>query len=90
MARPLNYDYHNYIIFYKKIQSSNPVKRELTYKNSVFNIIKARSLSEAMVIARKWAFDYAMDYIPYHARRYNIDTTESIETLRKRKNYLYF
>lgn len=86
MSRPLNVGLRKYMVFYKEPYEPNPVKKDMNYKNSIFNIIDANTCAEALIIARK---KYILDgYIPYHARKYNVDEYPSIDILEKRKNYL--
>lgn len=86
MSRPLNSGLRKYMVFYKEPYEPNPVKKEMNYKNSVFNIIEANTCAESLVIARKKYINEG--FIPYHARKYNVDEYPSITHLEHRKNYL--
>ena len=90
MSRPLNIGLRKYVVFYKEPYKPNPVKKDMTYKNSIFNIIEANTCAEALIIARKkYMYEgVSLCYIPYHARKYNVDEYPSIDTLKKLKNYL--
>lgn len=86
MARPLNIGLRKYIVFYKEPYEPNPVKKDMTYHNSMFNIVDANTCAEALIIARK---KYIYEgFIPYHARKFNVDEYPSIFQLKQRKNYL--
>lgn len=86
MARPLNIGLRKYVVFYKQPHEPNPVKKDMTYKNSYFNIVDANTCAESLIIARKKYINEG--FIPYHARKYNGDEYPSIKQLEQRKNYL--
>lgn len=87
MARPLNTGVYPYIVFYKSIGSKNPVKAEMTIRNTHFNVVYARNGNEAMLIGREAIYHNLL--LPYHSRRFYFEKFEiSIEELKKMKTYV--